>query len=852
MFYRDGFLHAIVDNLGPLASLAAKQDDIWKRRKIGDVLPLPSSSVAFINSEVVIDTGVGSDGAGTDGLLIADAHNKANQKLSNRQQNKITRQLRKKQAKEHLKLHTQEQKDTVTNKDKSATTATSSSQNTSSPAIVLRLHHFISTVFRSELNISENKIGCFITNARSVSSHYAILTGNVHVNYKVTKVGNTILSYGDVVSLKLGDGYFSNDGELALVAWEGSEEVARRIEGDRCCSKEGRQGRMMSSVDTQISTAKDGLLGDCDMIKYYREKLRKVWNPEIHETAMLKPLPLTLRVLKPSDRLTNELVDLGFYPVTEEEDFSLSLSCVDSDEMEQLSIDTMQELVCNTWIARDCSIKHDDFNEKKLGIFLSEARLSGEIMQQELSSMIPVSIVASHIKRNTLSTKANLHFLDLCSAPGSKTCQLLTALDIIMSHESQGDFTVVANELNLQRANWMRQRLHQQSCTKALSNLIVTCADGRDFVKMVDNSFDYILCDVPCSSDGTVRKSPKILNKWSPNSAANKKTVQKELLKVGLGLLKPSSDNVGNGGFLVYSTCSLSPLENDQVIKEVIDELNGNAQSGFSFELMDLSKRKKTQSVNGECNSKIGQSNFLRVLPAKSHGGFFVAGIRKLFVVKDDNQMSKDTTIHVENRKNALVTRDAHNTDSSTRISYVISPVTQQCSARLIETMGKHAVISSGVAVMYESNSDASLHNVILQQGCASIVHDHGARHIAGRIKLSNREFIECHAKRSIHHEVLIPIEKIVNGSSSTGSHVGTQLIIELSSSTSEGDENASFLLPATILQVLEEDTKTASVVARIVARPQIFHRALNAHRTSDSIHRTLTKSAIDLVDPLS
>jgi len=66
--------------------------------------------------------------------------------------------------------------------------------------------------------------------------------------------------------------------------------------------------------------------------------------------------------------------------VTEEEDFSLPLSCLGSDEMEQLSIDTMQELVCNTWIARGCSMKHDDFNEKQLGIFLSEERLSGEIM----------------------------------------------------------------------------------------------------------------------------------------------------------------------------------------------------------------------------------------------------------------------------------------------------------------------------------------------------------------------------------------------------------------------------------------------------------------------------------------
>ena len=167
-------------------------------------------------------------------------------------------------------------------------------------------------------------------------------------------------------------------------------------------------------------------------------------------------------------------------------------------------------------------------SEKKLGVFLSEARLTGEIMQQELTSMIPVAVMTAYMDKQTFSKGQDLRFLDLCAAPGSKTCQLLsalerrlqvnesTSLDISPSNRRNGvDFTIVANELSPQRASWMQHRLHQQSGSSTLSNLIITCADGREFAKMKPNSVDYVVCDVPCSGDGTVRKSPKILGKWS-------------------------------------------------------------------------------------------------------------------------------------------------------------------------------------------------------------------------------------------------------------------------------------------------------------------------------------------------
>jgi len=357
----------------------------------------------------------------------------------------------------------------------------------------LRLHQFVSIVFRSELNIAENGTGYFIKNAPKASAHHALLSGVVKVNNVVCKVGRTELKYGDMVSLQLESEVDRKEGEL--ISWKGSEQVAKSIEGDkfdmadRQGSMDDRQGRMMAGNTNEQHNSTN--LGDCEMIKYYREKLGEDWTSEV-ESAILQPLPLTIRVLKPSTRLSNELKDLGFSMITEE-DFSLQLSDVNNRTKHQLNTSIIQELIRNTWIAKGDEIS----DKKKLGVFLAEARISNEILQQEATSMLPVSILSSHLKRQSFDS--DVRFLDMCAAPGSKTTQLLSTLDDMSRNGSINDFTVVANEINSNRFSQMRERLYQQFGGKSLTNLIITCADGRDFIKMNDNSFDYIVCDVPCS-----------------------------------------------------------------------------------------------------------------------------------------------------------------------------------------------------------------------------------------------------------------------------------------------------------------------------------------------------------------
>ncbi len=87
--------------------------------------------------------------------------------------------------------------------------------------------------------------------------------------------------------------------------------------------------------------------------------------------------------------------------------------------------------------------------------------------------------------------------------------------------------------------------------------LIVTTHKGQEFPTLEtknikDGYFDRVLCDVPCSGDGTIRKSPHIWSKWSLGGGLSLHPLQLIIAKRGLDLLK-------TGGLMVYSTCSMSP-----------------------------------------------------------------------------------------------------------------------------------------------------------------------------------------------------------------------------------------------------------------------------------------------------
>lgn len=212
--------------------------------------------------------------------------------------------------------------------------------------------------------------------------------------------------------------------------------------------------------------------------------------------------------------------------------------------------------------------------------------------------------------------------LDLCAAPGSKSAQLIEmvhggeearirkvvhqmakeqdretspdglAADLERAQpqsaedwEDDGRATglLIANDVDYRRAQML---VHQ---VKRLNspNLIVTNHDATQFPSIRIPSegvpkylkFDRILADVPCSGDGTCRKNPNIWKDWIPGNGLGLHVMQVRILVRSLQMCKV-------GGRVVYSTCSMNPVENEAVVSSAIDRCGGTAK----VRILDCSK----------------------------------------------------------------------------------------------------------------------------------------------------------------------------------------------------------------------------------------------------------------------
>ena len=175
-------------------------------------------------------------------------------------------------------------------------------------------------------------------------------------------------------------------------------------------------------------------------------------------------------------------------------------------------------------------------------ILLRALHDSGRITRQEAVSMIPVKL---------LDCKAGHHVLDMCAAPGSKSTQLCEAID--------DDGVVVANESNPGRANL----LVSNSKRVGLTSMVIIRHDGRHLPRCPNPGFDRILVDAPCSGSGTTRKNPELWKNWTERAGRKLNPLQVALVRKGAMLLAP-------GGRMVYSTCSMDPIENEAVVAEIL------------------------------------------------------------------------------------------------------------------------------------------------------------------------------------------------------------------------------------------------------------------------------------------
>ncbi|MGA2349063.1 MAG: 16S rRNA (cytosine(967)-C(5))-methyltransferase RsmB [Terracidiphilus sp.] len=201
------------------------------------------------------------------------------------------------------------------------------------------------------------------------------------------------------------------------------------------------------------------------------------------------------------------------------------------------------------------------------------------------------------------------NILDACAAPGGKTMILV---------ERNPEAHIVACDSSLQRFEQLRVRLagfgNQIECRHAEANALTE-----------DSVYDLALADVPCSGTGTLGRNPEIRHRLRPDDLTRQAERQREILTAALRAVRP-------GGRVVYSTCSLEPEENEQVIAAVL-AATPNLRTLPLQASIDALLRKAILTENGanSLRHSLTPEGFLRLLPGAFHtDGFFIALIERI------------------------------------------------------------------------------------------------------------------------------------------------------------------------------------------------------------------------------
>ncbi len=261
------------------------------------------------------------------------------------------------------------------------------------------------------------------------------------------------------------------------------------------------------------------------------------------------------------------------------------------NEFQRIAQNYQWQLTPVPWCQEGFWIERDAAQEKAAPLGNYPEHLQGLFYIQEASSMLPVEALLSNSDTPDL-------LLDMAAAPGSKTTQLAARLS------NAG--TLIANELSSSRIKGLHSNI--QRC--GVSNVCLTHYDGRVFGERMEQIFNAILLDAPCGGEGTVRKDPDAMKNWSLQALQDISQIQKALIESAYKALKP-------GGTLVYSTCTLSREENQDVCQHLLD----------TFPEMQTIPLNDLFDGANQCATEEG---FLHVFPhIYDSEGFFVAAFKK-------------------------------------------------------------------------------------------------------------------------------------------------------------------------------------------------------------------------------
>jgi len=179
--------------------------------------------------------------------------------------------------------------------------------------------------------------------------------------------------------------------------------------------------------------------------------------------------------------------------------------------------------------------------ESSVPIGATPEYLSGHYMLQAASSFLPVI---------ALSPQPHERVLDMASAPGGKTTHMAALM--------QNTGVIFANDANKARTKSLTANVHRLGC----KNVVVCSYDGREFPKVM-GGFDRVLLDAPCSGTGVISKDASVKINKTERDFTLLSHLQKQLILCAIDSVNPTSKT---GGYLVYSTCSVTVEENEAVV----------------------------------------------------------------------------------------------------------------------------------------------------------------------------------------------------------------------------------------------------------------------------------------------
>ncbi|GAB4161758.1 MAG: tRNA (cytosine(49)-C(5))-methyltransferase [Candidatus Dojkabacteria bacterium] len=246
-------------------------------------------------------------------------------------------------------------------------------------------------------------------------------------------------------------------------------------------------------------------------------------------------------------------------------------------------------------------------NRDKSDLGQMESYRKGLFYIQSLSSMLPVVL---------LDPKPGEKILDMAASPGSKTSQIASL--------TNNKATIIANDANYERAKNLDSILKMFN----VKNYQVSVSDGAKYGKRTPEEFDKVLLDAPCSGEGLIYlQSENPLRFWNIKKVKSMVHTQQELIISAYQALK-------KGGTLIYSTCTLEPVENEGIVDYLLSKYPQAELVNISIDSVPEFAEYKRYTERGirkwsrmEFNKFSGRT--LRVIPGSVMQGFYIAKIHK-------------------------------------------------------------------------------------------------------------------------------------------------------------------------------------------------------------------------------